>query len=492
MDKVGGRRRSALSVAVVKAMGIFGGVQAINIILSILRSKLIAIWLGPMAFGLFALYNQAIMAISTLSGLSINQSCVRDIASSRNSGQTQRIITSVRRWAWLLGITGSVLMFLSAPLLSDWAFGERSHSYAFRILSVCVLLYSLQTCELAILQGLGLLKRMASASLWGSALGMTAAIPLFYLLRMSSIVPVILIFSIAATLASAALRHRNSPSSQHCPTTIKETLSTGRRFIVLGAYITVSLFTTMALNYAFSAYLSSRYSTDTLGYFQAGYNVVNTYVGMIFTAISVEYFPRLSAQIHNTKRASTLVSHEMSIALWILIPVICLFTAMSKPILQVLYSSGFEVIDGYVTLAAAGMLFRAVSWCMSYTILARGDGKIYIFTELTSGAIGLCLNIIMFETWGYSGLGAAYILWYMAYTIITGYVYRFRYRMSIGKGITGLCLFGIAATAVSIAGKWLGGWWIPAITGCAILPYAYRHILSRKNSIPTLSTQPFN
>ena len=453
MDKVGGRRRSALSVAVVKAMGIFGGVQAINIILSILRSKLIAIWLGPMAFGLFALYNQAIMAISTLSGLNINQSCVRDIASSRNSGQTQRIITSVRRWAWLLGITGSVLMFLSAPLLSDWAFGERSHSYAFRILSVCVLLYSLQTCELAILQGLGLLKRMASASLWGSALGMTAAIPLFYLLRMSSIVPVILIFSIAATLASAALRHRNSPSSQHCPTTIKETLSTGRRFIVLGAYITVSLFTTMALNYAFSAYLSSRYSTDTLGYFQAGYNVVNTYVGMIFTAISVEYFPRLSAQIHNTRRASTL---------------------------QVLYSSGFEVIDGYVTLAAAGMLFRAVSWCMSYTILARGDGKIYIFTELTSGAIGLCLNIIMFETWGYSGLGAAYILWYMAYTIITGCVYRFRYKMSIGKGITGLCLFGIAATAVSIAGKWLGGWWIPAITGCAILPYAYRHILSRK------------
>ena len=46
-----------LSATVLKAMSIFGGVQVITIICSIIRTKLVAIWIGAVGVGLFGLYN---------------------------------------------------------------------------------------------------------------------------------------------------------------------------------------------------------------------------------------------------------------------------------------------------------------------------------------------------------------------------------------------------------------------------------------------------
>lgn len=44
----GGRAMSAaVSAKVLKAMGMFGGVRMLQILVGIIRTKLIAVWLGP-------------------------------------------------------------------------------------------------------------------------------------------------------------------------------------------------------------------------------------------------------------------------------------------------------------------------------------------------------------------------------------------------------------------------------------------------------------
>ena len=49
--------KSNLTSGALKALGIFGGVQSVNIIFSIVRTKLIAIWIGATGVGLFGIYN---------------------------------------------------------------------------------------------------------------------------------------------------------------------------------------------------------------------------------------------------------------------------------------------------------------------------------------------------------------------------------------------------------------------------------------------------
>ena len=95
-------KREGMSRVVLKAMGIFGGVQVLNILCSIIRTKLVALWIGPLGVGLFGLFNQALEMINIATNLGVRNSSVRDISQAveqRDSTLIARIVTVVRRWS---------------------------------------------------------------------------------------------------------------------------------------------------------------------------------------------------------------------------------------------------------------------------------------------------------------------------------------------------------------------------------------------------------
>jgi len=67
---------------IVKATGIFGGVQFVNIILSIIRSKFVAVLLGTGGVGLMGLFTATTTMIASISNLVIGFSAVRTITKS--------------------------------------------------------------------------------------------------------------------------------------------------------------------------------------------------------------------------------------------------------------------------------------------------------------------------------------------------------------------------------------------------------------------------
>ena len=177
------KRSSTISKKILKAMGLFGGVQALNIICSLIRTKLIAVWIGPMGIGLFGLYNSAIDMIASFSSLGIRNSSVRDIASEKNELQKKKLIIVIRRWSWIVGIFGAVITMALSPLLSKWTFGDYDHIWGFILLSVILLLNAYSKGEEAVLQGTSKLKFLAKGSVIGVAAGVLISIPLFYFWR---------------------------------------------------------------------------------------------------------------------------------------------------------------------------------------------------------------------------------------------------------------------------------------------------------------------
>ena len=472
--------RSNLTQGALKALGIFGGVQMINIICSILRTKLIAIWIGAAGVGLFGLYNSAIELLSVIFNLGMRNSAVRDIASATET-ETSRTVVVVRRWAWILGLIGLLVTVLISPLLSEFTFGDGNHTVAFMIISIIILLSSVQNGELAVLQGTQQLRRLARASVSGVVVGVVISIPMFYYWGIDSVLPALVVFSLATTIA--VLLQRVSVAKPSPSVTIKETVERGRGFMILGIYLTVSAIVTNLASYLFMSYLNHVGDTEVVGHYQAGFTLVNKYVGLIFTAIAMEYYPRLSQVGVSKRRTSTFVSHEMSIALWILFPVIAIFVALGEIIVTTLYSSEFLVVVPFIVWAIVGTIFRAISWCIAFVILARGDGKIYLLTETLSAISCILLNIGAYKYWGLEGLGMAYLVWYVIYTIVVWVVYRYRYGLSLGNGMIRLILLVVVSATVSTLGYIYMGWWIPAIIALIALPYTYKHLIRRKSRI---------
>ncbi|MDE6581008.1 MAG: oligosaccharide flippase family protein, partial [Duncaniella sp.] len=349
--------RKSLSRLVLRAMGVFGGVQSLQILCSIIRMKLVSLWIGPAGVGLFSIFNSAIDLVSSATQLSLRNSAVRDIAASKGKSSAVRaaIVTIVRRWGWLLGMAGAVVMLMASPLLSRITFGDFSHSIQYAVLSVSVFLAALISSEGAILQGLERYKPLALGSLWGTLGGLIVSIPLYFFARIDSIVPSLILYSLFT--AGALLYYRASDMRPSHRITMRETLETGRSFLMLGGFMTIATFVEQLCNYIFISYLNVTDSDVGVGYYQAGYTLVNRYVGLLFVALAMEYYPRMSRVADSMMRSRVYVSHEISLIMIMLVPVATIFISASQLIVKILYSAEFVMILPFVVTAMAGMVF---------------------------------------------------------------------------------------------------------------------------------------
>jgi O-antigen/teichoic acid export membrane protein len=80
---------------ILKATSIFGGVQFLGIIISIIHSKFIAVLLGPAGMGISGLLTSATALINSLTSFGLGTSAVRDVAESADDAEIVSVIVSV-------------------------------------------------------------------------------------------------------------------------------------------------------------------------------------------------------------------------------------------------------------------------------------------------------------------------------------------------------------------------------------------------------------
>lgn len=457
------REQTNLSRTIVKAMGLFGSIQIFNILCSIIRTKLIALWIGPTGMGLFAIFNSAIEMIGNITNLGLRTSSIRNISQETDkNGGLDRICTVVRRWSVALGIIGAIVIALASPILSQMSFGDKNHVWGYIALSIAIMANTLTNGEHSILQGTALLKKLAKASLYGAFTGLLLSIPLFYFLGENSIIPSIICYSLSILFFSYLLRNKDVGIKGQT-LSVKDTINIGKDFLKLGVFITLIDVVTQTSNYIFISYLNNVSSTETVGYYQAGYTLIAKYTGLILTALCFEYYPRLSKVAHSNLKLNMFVSQEINIALMVLTPVIIAFILCRRLIISILYTPDFFIIETFISVGIIGMIFRAVSWCMAYVILAKGKGKTFFFTETTSTIVFLLLYISFFNLFGLDGFGISFILWYLVYTIIIAYIYYHKFNLKLKKSCYKWIVWSLFTTSSALVSMEINYIWITII-----------------------------
>lgn len=66
-----------------------------------------------------------------------------------------------------------------------------------------------------------------------------------------------------------------------------------------------------------------------------------------------------------------------------------------------------------IQYAAVGILFKAASWSVGFLFLAKGDSKLFFFSELFASSYILFLNIIGYKYFSLTGLGYSYFIGYI-------------------------------------------------------------------------------
>src|SRR5215831_17357623 len=126
---------------ILKSSALIGGSSVLNIGIGIVRTKAMAVLLGPAGFGLMGLYGSITDVAVSFAGMGVNSSGVRQIAEAAGSGDDKRIartVTVLRRTAVLLGILGAGLLVIFCRQVSALTFGTDEHAGAVALLSLVV------------------------------------------------------------------------------------------------------------------------------------------------------------------------------------------------------------------------------------------------------------------------------------------------------------------------------------------------------------------
>ena len=434
---------------VLNATSLFGGVQFINIILRLIRSKAIALLIGPIGMGISNLLLTTMELINGLTNLGLERSAVKDISLANTNSNSKSVaitISILKKLVWLTITVGVILMILSAPWLSEIAFGNKDYTISFRWISIALLFKQLSSSQLAILQGLRKLKSLAKANLLGNFIGLLITLPLYYYYKIDAIVPAIII----ATFMSFVFTYYYSHKLDIKSVTIsrKEAVSEGKGMINLGVMLSLSSLITLLVAYIIRIYIGSANETEELGLidvglYSAGFVILNSYVGIIFNAMGTDYFPRLSEIANDIKKLRKTVLEQATVAILLITPIIVVFLACAPFIIVILYSHEFSPIVAMVTWGILGMIFKAVSWSMGYMIIAKGDSKVFIKTAIGFNIILLSINIIGYHFGGLEGVGISFFIYYIIHFIAIRIITYYRYDFYFEKGFYKIFTFTV-------------------------------------------------
>jgi len=420
---------------IIKATSLFGGVQIIQIIIQVIRSKVIAVLLGPAGMGIAGLLNSTTNLIGGLTNFGLGTSAVKEIAAAASNDDQNRItkvITVLRRIVWITGTLGSLVTLALSPLLSRITFGNSEYTLAFIWISITLLFNQLSTGQLALLQGLRKLQYLARANVTGSALGLILTVPLYYFWGIDGIVPGIIVTSLVSLSASWFFSHKVKIGSVRISN--DETISTGKNMLFMGFMISLSGLTSLGASYLVRLFIRIQGGIDQVGLYNAGFTIITTYVGLVLTAMGTDYYPRLSAVAESNSLCKQTINQQAEIVLLILAPIILIFLVFINWVVIILYSGKFVAINDMITWAAIGMCFKAVSWCIAFILLAKGAGRIFFFTELTGNFFMLLLNISGYYFIGLTGLGLSYLAGFLLYLTLVYLISKAKFEFSFDKG----------------------------------------------------------
>jgi O-antigen/teichoic acid export membrane protein len=432
---------------IMKATSIFGGVQVFNIIISIIRSKFVAVLLGPAGMGVMGLLTSTIGLIGSITNFELGTSAVKDISAAFGTGNEKRIgivITVMRRMVWITGLIGFLTTAILSPWLSQLSFGNKDYTLAFLWISITLLFNQLSKGQLVILQGLRKLKYLAQANLSGSFIGLFITLPLYYFLGLDGIVPGIIGTAILSLVMSWYFSGK--VKVERTKLNRSQTFAEGKNMLKMGFMISLSGLLTVGASYIVSIFISRTDSVEQVGLYNAGSAIINTYVSLIFNAMATDYYPRLSAVANDNKRCKQTINQQSEIAVLILAPILIVFLVFIKWVIILLYSKQFIPVNTMIQWAALGMFFKAASWSVAFIFLAKGTTKLFFWNELINNAYTLGFSLIGFHFWGLTGLGYAFIAAYLLYAIQMLWVSKIKFDFAFDHSLNTIFIvqFGLA------------------------------------------------
>lgn len=375
---------------ILKSSSIIGGAQAINYLIGMVRTKLVAVLLGPSGVGLLGLYLSTTGLIGAIAGLGLDSSGVREVAEAQGSGDPERIsraVKTLQRACWVTGVFGWLLAASLSYPLSVWSFASGERAWPIAILGATLFLTAVASGRTAVIQGTRRIGDLARLNVLGAVASTLVAVGLYAWLGEKGIVPV-LIVTATVNLGCAwwfARRIQIAPITM----TWRESLKDSKRLVNVGVAFMYGSVLAAIVDLGIRSLIVRKLGLNANGIYQAASVISVLFAGFIFGAMGADYFPRLTAVVHDNAKVNRLVNEQIEVGILLALPGLLGTLAFAPWLMQLLYSAKFKSGSALLPWFALGVFGQVISFPLGF--IQRAKGKVgWIFISQTH------LNLLQF------------------------------------------------------------------------------------------------
>ena len=396
-------------VEILKSTALIGGSAAVNVLLGIVRTKVMALLLGPGGVGLMGLYTSVADVAFALAGMGIQSSGVRQIAEAVGTGEEERVRRTaavLSRVSIYLGLIGAALLVLFAGPISTLTFADRSHVGGIVLLAAAVFFRLVAAGQGALLHGLRRISDMARVNVLGAVFGTIISIPFVFFLREDGVVPSLVAF--AALYLVTSWWYVRKAEIKTPPISFAEVRREARDLLTLGGAFMASAFLTMGAAYAVRIIVLRMAGFEAAGLYQAAWIVGGMYVGFILQAMGADFYPRLTGVAHDDRSCNRLVNEQAQISILVAGPGVLATLTAAPIIVAIFYSAAFAPAADLLRWICLGMMLRIVSNPMGYIVLAKNAQKAFFWIEVIATVVHVGLAWVLVALLGLNGAGMAF------------------------------------------------------------------------------------
>ena len=396
----------------VTAVSLVGSASILKIAFGLLKMKVAAVLLGPAGVGLIGLFQQLMTTVSTLFGLGIREAGTRQVADA-NGTRSESELAKVRRalfWgAVVLGLSAALFLFLARDLIAHHILQTPLKGAEIGWLAVGAALTVAAGSQQALLNGLRQVRELALITVLTGALSTLIGVAAMLLWREYAVI----IFVLSSPFASFVMGHvfvARLPRITAPGTPYRELSAEFTQMARLGSSIMLAALVVAAGHLTVRTLIQRDLGVEALGLFTAAWLISQYYIGFLYTAITMDYYPRLTAAFADRAEATRIINQQTEISLLFAAPLFLGMMSLAPYALWLLYTEEFIEAADVLRWFIVGDILKVLAYPLGFALLAAGAGKTYFLSRFVSAVIFVAAVWLLLSDFGLNAVGIAYII----------------------------------------------------------------------------------
>lgn len=423
-----------------KSFTAYGLVQIVAMFAAIGQSKIFAVYLGLGGFGEFNILLTTLLVIQTFGAFGLPYALTREISLiSDNRGLIQEKISISFTFVFLINVFIVLLIFVIDYLWVDLLLQN------LKVVSISIVFTNINLMFLAVFQGERMPLNYGISSLFGSISSVFLSFVIFRQIGFGGI-PWYLISAPFFTFIFNLIVWRKYLVDFKFQFSLHRTF---RNLFIMGFSKMITTILGNVSTFFILSYIAW-FSIEDVGLYQGGMKIAYQYVSVVFIAISMDFFPKLSSLIESKDLAFKYVNTQIKFNVMVITPLIVLLILISQILIELFLTIEFLEAVKFVRIISLGMFFMGVGQSLYIIPYAFGDRRKFLRFSLFGSVSLVLLSILGYRSFGLLGIASFFLLhsiimFLWVYTDLRRY-YSFEFVSSLWREI----LLGLSLVIVSL------------------------------------------